>query len=39
MIALAGPWDRSAAPSQPSSCLFNSEPTAYIANSDFGIIF
>jgi len=26
MIALAGPWDKSAAFNQPSNCLLNSEP-------------
>lgn len=27
MIALAGPWDKSAALNQPSNCLLNSKPT------------
>lgn len=30
IIALAGPWDKSAAPNQPSNCLLNSEPEANI---------
>jgi len=28
MIALAGPWDKSAALNQPSNCLLNSKPVA-----------